>query len=98
VIGCTANAFEDERERCERAGMDQLLVKPVTLDQLAQSLARFLPSPSFNIQTLRGMTQADEPVLPPVTSAILPFSCLLMMFSLKLDAKCMGELYCWEII
>ncbi|MBC2657634.1 transporter substrate-binding domain-containing protein [Pseudomonas sp. MSSRFD41] len=63
VIGCTANAFEDERERCERAGMDLLLVKPVTLDQLAQTLARFLPPPSFDIQTLRTMTQADEQVL-----------------------------------
>ncbi|MGC5702217.1 transporter substrate-binding domain-containing protein [Pseudomonas sp. NFXW11] len=63
VIGCTANAFEDERERCAQAGMDQLLVKPVTLDQLAQALARFLPAPSFNIQTLQAMTQADEQVL-----------------------------------
>ncbi len=71
VIGCTANAFEDERERCERAGMDQLLVKPVTLDQLAQSLARFLPSPSFSIQTLRGMTQADEPVLQRMLQELL---------------------------
>lgn len=71
VIGCTANAFEDERERCERAGMDQLLVKPVTLDQLAQSLARFLPSPSFNIQTLRGMTQADEHVLQRMLQELL---------------------------
>lgn len=71
VIGCTANAFEDERERCERAGMDQLLVKPVTLDQLAQSLARFLPALSFNIQTLRGMTQADEPVLQRMLQELL---------------------------
>ncbi|MGE7958789.1 ATP-binding protein [Pseudomonas sp. NPDC089530] len=63
LIGCTANAFEDEQQRCAQAGMDELLVKPVTLDRLAQVLARFLPPPSFDIQTLRTMTQADEPVL-----------------------------------
>nr|WP_261792931.1 transporter substrate-binding domain-containing protein [Pseudomonas chlororaphis] len=63
LIGCTANAFEDEQQRCEQAGMDELLVKPVTLDRLAQVLARFLPPPSFDIQTLRSMTQADGPVL-----------------------------------
>ncbi|WP_458379034.1 transporter substrate-binding domain-containing protein [Pseudomonas chlororaphis] len=63
LIGCTANAFEDEQQRCEQAGMDELLVKPVTLDRLAQMLARFLPPPSFDIQTLRSMTQADEPIL-----------------------------------
>ncbi|MFJ2380681.1 ATP-binding protein [Pseudomonas protegens] len=71
VIGCTANAFEDERERCEEAGMDQLLVKPVTLDQLAQALARFLPPPSFNIQTLRSMTQADDQVLQRMLHELL---------------------------
>ncbi|AJO76783.1 ATP-binding protein [Pseudomonas sp. MRSN 12121] len=63
LIGCTANAFEDERQRCTEAGMDELLVKPVTLDRLAQVLARFLPPPSFDIQTLRAMTQADAPIL-----------------------------------
>lgn len=71
VIGCTANAFEDERERCDRAGMDQLLVKPVTLDQLAQSLAHFLPALSFDIQTLRTMTQADEQVLQRMLHELL---------------------------
>lgn len=71
VIGCTANAFEDERERCERAGMNQLLVKPMTLDQLAQTLARFLPPPSFDIQTLRTMTQADEQVLERMLQELL---------------------------
>lgn len=63
LIGCTANAFEDERQRCAQAGMNELLVKPVTLDQLAQLLARFSPPPSFDVETLRAMTQADEAVL-----------------------------------
>ncbi|MDB5982303.1 MAG: sensory box histidine kinase/response regulator [Pseudomonas sp.] len=60
IIGCTANALSDERQRCEQAGMDQLLVKPVSLERLAQVLVRVAPVQSFDIQTLRTMTQANE--------------------------------------
>lgn len=38
VIGVTANAMAEERERCIQAGMDSCLSKPVTLDILRQSL------------------------------------------------------------
>lgn len=60
VIGCTANAMNDEVQRCERSGMDGLLTKPVSLEHLAQSLARLVPEPTFDIQTLHRMTQANE--------------------------------------
>lgn len=60
IIGCTANAMSDERQRCEQAGMDQLLVKPVALERLAQLLADIALVQSFDIQTLRKMTQANE--------------------------------------
>ncbi|QJI27538.1 transporter substrate-binding domain-containing protein [Pseudomonas sp. ADAK18] len=63
LVGCTANAFDDERLRCREAGMDELLVKPVTLEQWAQVLARVVPPRSFDIHTLRTMTQAEGPVL-----------------------------------
>lgn len=39
VIGATANAQEEEVQRCRDAGMDQVLFKPLTLDVLAQALA-----------------------------------------------------------
>jgi len=39
LIGCTANAMQDERVRCAEAGMDELLVKPIALDKLAQIIA-----------------------------------------------------------
>lgn len=35
IIGFTANAVNDERQRCLDAGMDDCLFKPVTLDMLA---------------------------------------------------------------
>lgn len=63
LIGCTANAMDDEQLRAKKAGMDALLVKPVTLQRWAQVLADVAAQRSFDIQTLRTMTQADGPVL-----------------------------------
>lgn len=34
IIGCTANAFNDEQRRCLESGMDGVLIKPVTLQDL----------------------------------------------------------------
>lgn len=63
VVGCTANALEDEQQRCQAAGMDEWLVKPVTLAQWTRVLARVASPRSFSIHTLRTMTQADATVL-----------------------------------
>lgn len=41
VIGVTANALAEERQRCLEAGMDNCLSKPVTLDVLQQSLSYY---------------------------------------------------------
>ncbi|WP_407273106.1 two-component system sensor histidine kinase RcsC [Dickeya ananatis] len=41
VIGVTANALAEERQRCLQAGMDNCLSKPVTLDTLQQSLSYY---------------------------------------------------------
>jgi two-component system sensor histidine kinase EvgS len=60
VIGCTANAMNDEKERCRQAEMDGVLIKPVSLDRLAQELAAVVRERSFDVRTLRRMTQANE--------------------------------------
>ncbi|HAY0635591.1 two-component system sensor histidine kinase RcsC [Serratia rubidaea] len=39
VIGVTANALAEEKQRCIEAGMDNCLSKPVTLETLAETLA-----------------------------------------------------------
>ena len=39
VIGVTANALAEEKQRCMEAGMDNCLSKPVTLDVLKTTLA-----------------------------------------------------------
>jgi PAS domain S-box-containing protein len=43
VIALTAAALKSEAERCLVAGMDDCLIKPVTIRQLADCLARWLP-------------------------------------------------------
>lgn len=42
IIALTANASADEQERCYRAGMDDVLTKPATLEQLCVALRRWL--------------------------------------------------------
>lgn len=63
VIGCTANAMQDERLRCAEAGMDELLVKPIALDRLAQIIADLQQGPAFSMQALQRLTQANEKVM-----------------------------------
>ena len=41
VIALTANAFDDDRRACLDAGMDDFLVKPLSLDALRGALARW---------------------------------------------------------
>jgi CheY-like chemotaxis protein len=41
VVALTANAFEDDRRACIEAGMDDFLVKPLSLDALRGALARW---------------------------------------------------------
>lgn len=60
VIGCTANALSDENLRCEASGMDGLLIKPLSLERLAHELAELVREPTFDLQTLQRMTQANQ--------------------------------------
>ncbi len=42
VVAVTASAFEEDRRRCLEAGMDDVLVKPITLERLEAMLAKWL--------------------------------------------------------
>jgi PAS domain S-box-containing protein len=42
IIALTASAFDEDRERCTRAGMDDFLTKPLDLAQLKSTLEKWL--------------------------------------------------------
>jgi two-component system sensor histidine kinase EvgS len=59
VLGFTANAQPEERQRCKQAGMDDCLFKPLTLTALNQWVAGIVPTdraPAFSLKGLHLLT------------------------------------------
>lgn len=51
ILALTASAVSGESELCQSAGMDDFLVKPVTLVELREAMARWLPITSVTDET-----------------------------------------------
>ena len=49
IIAMTANALQEDLERCVHAGMDDYLCKPLSADELRAMLDRWLSSLSIRI-------------------------------------------------
>ena len=68
VVAVTANALKGEEERCLAAGMDAYITKPVNIDRLRDTLARWLPQlargeAAIQAGTPRSMAALDRSVL-----------------------------------
>jgi signal transduction histidine kinase/CheY-like chemotaxis protein len=53
IIALTADAFDEDRQRCLAAGMDDFLPKPIAFDMLIETLGKWLPA------------KREEPLLIP---------------------------------
>lgn len=56
IIALTANALKGEAERCRAIGMDDYLSKPVQLEQLKQTIQKWLPKHS-NVSEVPELTE-----------------------------------------
>lgn len=43
IIALTANTYDNDREKCFQAGMNEYLAKPFTSDQLIEMIHKFIP-------------------------------------------------------
>jgi two-component system sensor histidine kinase EvgS len=62
VLGFTANAQPEEKQRCAQAGMDDCLFKPINLTALERQLAKISPQPSgmtLDIGNFEALTGGD---------------------------------------
>ncbi len=49
IIALTANTFQEDRDACVEAGMDDFLTKPVNKKKLGQMLAKWKPHAALNV-------------------------------------------------
>jgi HPt (histidine-containing phosphotransfer) domain-containing protein len=77
IFAWTANALAEEGEKCRAAGMDELLIKPTSLDQLKRMLAKWLPTVA---QAAPGQPEALPAPQADATPPPLDLSVLTAMF------------------
>ena len=78
ILGLTANAQAEERQRCLASGMDDCLFKPIGLDGLRAQLSEGLeaveaaqvPADGFNLENLRHLTRDDEHVIQQLVTQL----------------------------
>ncbi len=69
ILAMTANAFDEDRQACKDAGMDDFITKPVEPDALFATLLKWLP---VGQETDRADYAIGTPTHPPGQQFVLP--------------------------
>ena len=60
IIALTANALKGDRERCIESGMDDFLCKPINIEQLDETLRRWLPQEPLPYQEMNDTNSSKK--------------------------------------
>jgi signal transduction histidine kinase/CheY-like chemotaxis protein/HPt (histidine-containing phosphotransfer) domain-containing protein len=71
IIGLSASAFKEDHDRAQKAGMNELVAKPIRRRPLLEVLARYVPPGSYVESSTSYLNQAVARLLPVSTHHLL---------------------------
>ncbi len=65
IIALSANVMDEDRQRASRAGMNDFLGKPIDVDQMVETLAKWLPTKYASATCVDETQEPDNPTATP---------------------------------